>query len=390
MLTAGLLVPALGASRSGSTPAPAHAVELAALAAGVGWAAPLPSARRTGWFGAVMVAVAAWLAGQSAAFGLRCWMAVVAGCGAAHLAPHGERPRAGRVALAAVGGAAAALTFQSVDARLLPPLGVAAGAALAVHAALRRPAGSARVRLVGAGPALALLMVLTAGVVMWTGANQAQAGWFGKLVAHGPRTAPAVALTFDDGPNVTATLAVRAVLDAYGVKGTFFAVGRAVERRPDIARVLVDDGHLLANHSLRHDAHGWLDPRYPELMGAERVFAGRVGVCPAFFRPPHSQHTPFMAWVARRHGITMVGEDVETADWRMGDPAVVAARILAQVRPGSIIDLHDGLDGDVTTDRTVVVRALPLILDGLDRRGLSPVRLDRLLSRPGYRSRCGR
>ena len=389
---AALLVPALGASRSGAAPAPAHAVELAALAAGLAGALPLPSSRRTAWFGGVMVAVAAWLSGQTAAFGPRCWTAAVVGCGAAQLVPRRHRPTGGADTLAASLGAAAVVALRSVDARLLPLFGLAGGMVLAVHAAVqRRPSEPApgAASSAGTGTALALLVTLTAGAVMWTGANQAQAGWFGALVSHGPRTNPAVALTFDDGPNVTATLAVRDVLDAHGVKGTFFSVGKAVERRPDISRALVEDGHLLANHSYLHDAHRWMDPRYPELMRAERVFAARVGVCPAFFRPPHSQHTPFMAWVAHRNGIRMIGEDVETADWRIGDPAVVAARILARVRAGSIIDLHDGLDGDVTSDRTVVVGALPLILDGLRRMDLTPVRLDVLLSRPGYRPRCG-
>lgn len=333
-------MPALAAGRSGARPAPAHAAELAALAAALAWWCPVRLTGRSGWFGAVMLAAAAWLSRQTAAFGLRCWMAVVAGCGAAQLVYRPARRR----------GSAA------------PSWRTAA--------------------------ALVLLVALTAGVVMWTGANQAQAGWFGSLVSHGPRTGRAVALTFDDGPNATTTLAVAGVLEAHGVRGTFFSVGRAVERRPDIARALLVGGHLLANHSYLHDTRRWLDPRYPELMRADRVFATRLGVCPAFFRPPHGQHTPFMAGVAHRHGIALVGQDTETADWRIRDPAAVAAQILRRVRPGSIVDLHDGLDGDVTSDRTVVAGALPLILSGLDQRGLVPVRLDVLLNRSGYRPGC--
>ena len=54
-------------------------------------------------------------------------------------------------------------------------------------------------------------------------------------------------------------------------------------------------------------------------------------------------------------------------------------------RAGSIIDLHDGLNGSLVADRSVVVRALPAILDGLAARRLRPVRLDALLGVPGYR-----
>ncbi len=76
--------------------------------------------------------------------------------------------------------------------------------------------------------------------------------------------------------------------------------------------------------------------------------------------------------------------DVSAADWSSHDGAAVAADVLARTKPGSIILLHDGLDGNVHADRSVLLTALPLILDGLKARGLQPVRLDTLLDRPGY------
>jgi peptidoglycan/xylan/chitin deacetylase (PgdA/CDA1 family) len=197
-----------------------------------------------------------------------------------------------------------------------------------------------------------------------------------------------VAITFDDGPNDPATLAIRDILDRYHVKGTFFEVGKAVEARPNISQALVDGGHLVGNHSYTHDYLHWLDPAYRELAQTQRTFEKQLGVCPAFFRAPHGQHTPFMAAVVHRHSMTMVGWDVSAGDWSATDPSTLARRILAKVRPGSIIDLHDGLDGDVTADRSVLVKAMPLILDGLAERGLQPVRLDELLGLPAYLPRC--
>jgi peptidoglycan/xylan/chitin deacetylase (PgdA/CDA1 family) len=80
--------------------------------------------------------------------------------------------------------------------------------------------------------------------------------------------------------------------------------------------------------------------------------------------------------------------DVSVGDWAAKDPSVIVRRVLAQVQPGSIIDLHDGLDGRVDVDRTVLVKAMPGILEGLRARGLQPVRLDRLLDVPGYLDHC--
>jgi peptidoglycan/xylan/chitin deacetylase (PgdA/CDA1 family) len=237
-------------------------------------------------------------------------------------------------------------------------------------------------------PLMVATAVVVAGVVVWQGANTHTGNWFGHQVAHGPRTDNRVALTFDDGPNSTATVPIRDLLDARGVKGTFFLVGKAVAARPDLARALVERGHLVANHSYRHDSRGWLDPRYPELARTQRVVDRDLGVCPAFYRPPHGQHTPVLAGVVHRHGLTMVGWDVSAGDWNAHNAEHLAERIVAKARPGSIIDLHDGLDGRVDADRSVLVAALPPILDGLAAKGLQPVRLDELLARPGYLQAC--
>jgi peptidoglycan/xylan/chitin deacetylase (PgdA/CDA1 family) len=165
-------------------------------------------------------------------------------------------------------------------------------------------------------------------------------------------------------------------------------VGKALDRRPDIARALRADGHLLGNHSYHHDEWRWLDPRYPELERTQSAFRHNLGVCPTFYRAPHGQHTPFLAHVVGDHGMTMVGWEVSSGDWNTRDAGLVARRTLDKVKPGSIIVLHDGLDGSVTADRSVLVRAVPMILDGLERRGLKPVRLDALLHERGYGDHC--
>ena len=234
----------------------------------------------------------------------------------------------------------------------------------------------------------AALLVVSAALGGWTAANSPRLGWAGRIVSHATNGREEVALTFDDGPNISATLAVRDVLDTYAVKGTFFTVGKALDARPDISKALLADGQLLGNHSYAHDEWRWLDPSYPELERTQRAFARRLGVCPTFYRPPHGQHTPLMAREVTRHRMVMVGWDVSTNDWAASDPRAVARTILAQVRSGSIIDLHDGLDGNVNANRRVLVEALPLILDGLRNRHLRAVTLDQMLGVAPYRGVC--
>jgi peptidoglycan/xylan/chitin deacetylase (PgdA/CDA1 family) len=230
--------------------------------------------------------------------------------------------------------------------------------------------------------------LLAGGLVLWVGANDPTVQWFGHVVTHGDRTDRRVALTFDDGPDDPFSLEVSAILDRHGVKGTFFEVGKAVDARPEIARALYADGHLLGNHSYHHDYWRWLDPRYPELARTQDAFERQLGVCPAFFRPPHGQRTPFMLAHASDRSMVTVTWDVSAGDWSADDGEAVARKVLDHVEPGSIILLHDGIDGTVTADRSVLIAALPIILDGLKAKGLEPVRLDELLGRPGYLDHC--
>jgi peptidoglycan/xylan/chitin deacetylase (PgdA/CDA1 family) len=267
------------------------------------------------------------------------------------------------------------------------PRAVAIGVAVAVAAGLamwpqvaRHTAPTCAIAIA----AVTLFVVTTIAI----GATSPRSTWLGRGVTHGPRSVAKVALTFDDGPNIDSTLAVADVLDHYGVKASFFVVGSALDAAPDIEKSLLDDGQLLGSHAYHHNTWRWVLPDYDELDQSLHAMQDHLGLCPTFFRPPHGFHTPFMSANVSDHHMEMVMWDVSAADWATDDAALVAKRVLAKARPGSIILLHDGLDGHLHVDRSVVVRALPTIIEGLRARGLEPVRLDELLGKPAYAGDC--
>jgi peptidoglycan/xylan/chitin deacetylase (PgdA/CDA1 family) len=337
---------------------------------------------RAAWWGALLVAAAALLVAVTPR-GVIAWpIAVVTGIGVGLAIPLGrplQHAESWVARAAAIATGALVLAGAGATAALWFATALAVGAAV-VNMMAGPGSGGGRFTLgisaVGGLWAVALMA--------WVAANTPTVNWFGGTISHGSRSGSEVALTFDDGPDDTYTLAVRDILDAHGVKATFFTVGKALATRPDISRALLADGQLLGDHSYHHDYWRWLDPRYPELERTQDAFQRLLGVCPGFFRPPHGQRTPFMSWLVDRRDMAMVTWDVSAADWSSHDGAEVAADILKRAKPGSIILLHDGLDGKVHADRSVLLTALPLILDGLKQRGLQPVRLDQLLGRPGY------
>jgi peptidoglycan/xylan/chitin deacetylase (PgdA/CDA1 family) len=343
--------------------------------------------RARGWtlLAPLVALAAAVLLDVSAPGAITVVIAVLAGAATGLAAPRPWRPAA-RYAIGAVAGIATVVVLRVVAG---PWWGLAAAVGAVVVATVTTLATTSagdRARRGWIVPVGAVVASL--GLLGWTGANDPQSTWFGPTISHGPRDVDRVAITFDDGPNSTATLAVRDVLDRYGVKATFFLVGKALDARPDIAQALLDDGMLLGGHSYHHDQWRWLDPRYPELQRTIDAFQRHLDVCPRYYRPPHGQRTPFMSLLLHRHGMTSVTWDVSAGDWATDDAGLIAERVLRDVRPGSVILLHDGLDGRVDVDRTVIVRALPLILDGLRRRGLQPVRVDELVGERGYVDSC--
>ncbi|HVJ95274.1 MAG TPA: polysaccharide deacetylase family protein [Acidimicrobiia bacterium] len=324
--------------------------------------------------------VTAWLLPQRADLGSSIVLCALFGAGAALAAPGVRRPRP-----LVLGGAFAVLVVVRIAGTRTTMfwLCIAAvfGAALASRFGRVGMPRTQRGRTIVTGAALVLATTMA---TAYFGANTVDASWFGGGVTNGDRNSNEVAITFDDGPNIDTTPAIMKILDDAGVKGTFFAVGKAIDAEPQIVRDLYEHDHLLGNHSYHHDNWRWLDPRYPELERTQEAFDRAIGTCPIWFRPPHGQHTPLMAMEVRDQNMKIAMWDVSATDWFTNDPQQIANNVLDKVEGGSIIDMHDGLDGKPEVDRMAVARALPLILDGLRERNLQPVRLDELVGGGDY------
>ncbi len=212
---------------------------------------------------------------------------------------------------------------------------------------------------------------------------------YGSIATHGPRQEKLVALTFDDGPNPPWTNQIVDVLAQYDVKATFFVVGANAEAAPEVVRTLVQEGHLVGNHSYEHRKRdALLELRYGELSKAEASIAKAAGVCPALFRAPNGFHTPWQLHEIASEGMRTVGWDVQPADWENPTPETIVKRVLDGVKPGSIVLLHDGSDTNQGVDRSATLNALPGIIQGLRDEGYRFVRLDELLSVQPYLSSC--
>lgn len=183
------------------------------------------------------------------------------------------------------------------------------------------------------------------------------------ILPPGPAPAPGgVRLTFDDGPHRELTPAVLDRLGEFGHRAAFFLVGNRVADAPYLPDAIRAAGHVLGNHTFTHRRLAWRDAA-GSLAEVERCQAVVPGA--THFRPPFGRLTPGLWRAARRVGLAPAGWTLDATDWRCRtaeDAAACARRLLAAVRPGDVILLHD--------DHAGIVPLLDVLLPGLRERGL--------------------
>lgn len=200
----------------------------------------------------------------------------------------------------------------------------------------------------------------------------------GRVLHRGDPDVREVALTFDDGPSSIYTPKILRILAEREVPATFFVLGRAAEREPDVLAAIAAAGQDFGNHAYSHTSFRSLFPSQieDELERTAEAVELATGLRPRFVRPPYGRFPPSSVELVGRRGEDVVLWSVDAADWTGATPAEVAEAVVKATIPGGVILLHD-------TEPTTVA-ALPLVLDGLARRGFRVVELAELLQRPAY------
>lgn len=231
--------------------------------------------------------------------------------------------------------------------------------------------------------ALGLILALIAAYALFM---LPQSQVFGRYPYRSAAEDRVVALTFDDGPNEPYTSQIADFLESRGIRGTFFQVGRCVQRYPATTDRIAAAGHVIGNHSLTHRFSTYLRPGAfrREVDRTQQVLSERLGRTPALARTPWLWRQPALLRMLRRERLEPVsGVFCHPLEVFHRDGAAMARRAIAQTRPGTILIFHDGFDGRVG-DRTQTVRAVQLTVDGLRERGYRFVTVDELLGVPAY------
>lgn len=205
--------------------------------------------------------------------------------------------------------------------------------------------------------------------------------WMGSNWTQLPAAAAVrheMALTIDDGPDPLVTPQVLDVLDGYCVHATFFVIGERAQCYPDVCREIMRRGHAIENHTQRHRHNfsllGWRGIR-KELQTAQSTLSALTGQRPLFFRAPAGFRNPFLDPVLSQLGLQLTSWSVRGFDTRVSNSDKVKTKLLAGLRPGAIVLLHDGNAARTSTGTPVILDVLPALLDAAAERNLRWVTL---------------
>jgi peptidoglycan/xylan/chitin deacetylase (PgdA/CDA1 family) len=180
-----------------------------------------------------------------------------------------------------------------------------------------------------------------------------------------------VVLTFDDGPDVE-TPALLEVLDAHGIRATFFVVGEQVETHAAVASEAAARGHQLALHGSAHFRHDRSPARAgPEDMrrGLEQV-SGALDLRPQWYRPPFGRFSTASYAACRELELTPVHWSASGRDWTDIAAAKIAANVGRDLGDGAIVLLHDSARYGERRSARATSEAIPLIAEAVRSRGL--------------------
>ncbi|MBE6678016.1 MAG: delta-lactam-biosynthetic de-N-acetylase [Ruminococcaceae bacterium] len=154
-------------------------------------------------------------------------------------------------------------------------------------------------------------------------------------------------LTFDAGYVNENVISVLDTLKKHGVRATFFVLPAVADYNLEVAKRMVEDGHLIGNHSASHRNMGTLKDKAEvekELSAAEEHFLGATGAeMSKFFRPPEGAFSEDLLKYCTELGYTTVFWSFAYADWDNGaQPNCEDAKekILSTAHNGEIMLLH--------------------------------------------------
>ncbi len=154
-------------------------------------------------------------------------------------------------------------------------------------------------------------------------------------------------LTFDAGYENGCTEKILDVLKAHDVPAAFFLVGHYIQTNADLVRRMVEEGHIVGNHTMHHYDMSKLADKSAfekELTDLEAEFSEITGKeLPKFYRPPQGTYSEENLKIAQELGYKTVFWSLAYVDWNNNAQPTreyALSKLLPRIHNGAVILLH--------------------------------------------------
>lgn len=154
-------------------------------------------------------------------------------------------------------------------------------------------------------------------------------------------------LTFDAGYENGCTAQILDTLKAHNAKAAFFVVGNYLESAPELVQRMVDEGHLVGNHTWHHYDMSRIAEEQAfsaELTRVEEKYRELTGqAMKKYYRPPQGVYSEENLRMAQALGYRTVFWSLAYVDWLQDDQPTAEeafSKLLPRTHPGAIVLLH--------------------------------------------------
>ncbi len=131
-------------------------------------------------------------------------------------------------------------------------------------------------------------------------------------------------------------------LKDHNIHATFFLEGRWAKNNPDMAKMIVEAGHEIGNHSYTHPDLKTLssDRVREELINTNQVIKATTEKQIRLFAPPSGSYRDEVVKIADSMNMQTIMWSVDTVDWQKPSPETIVTRVISKVHPGALILMH--------------------------------------------------
>lgn len=171
-------------------------------------------------------------------------------------------------------------------------------------------------------------------------------------------------LTFDDGPDPRYTPGILRTLRKHDVRAMFFLCGEMVDAFPHLVQAIVDDGHVVGNHTWSHPQLTRMSRAAvrDEIVRTSEAIEEVTGESPQWFRAPYGAWNRAAFEVGAELGMEPLAWTVDSLDWTEPGTGTIIRNVMAGAGPGVVVLSHDA-GGNRSQSVRALGTYLPELLD---------------------------